>query len=87
MVNGHAMLEHMIQQSAAEMGMEPLQLRVNNLMFEGSPLLPIPMVLDGPCPIADMIEKVKQSGGYDQRRQDVDLYNKVLWIFFQSMLL
>ena len=35
MVNGHAMLEYMLQHAAKEMAVDPLQLRTNNLMFEG----------------------------------------------------
>ena len=36
MVNGAAMLEHMMQQAAAELGIQPIDLRLNNLMFQGS---------------------------------------------------
>ena len=36
MVNGHAMLEYMLQHAAQEMAVDPLELRSNNLMFEGT---------------------------------------------------
>ncbi len=50
---------------------------LNNNNFEGSPIIPVPDVLDTPCPISDMVDKVKLDAEYDKRKQDVELYNKV----------
>ena len=77
MVNAHAMIEHMIEHSAAELGMNPLDLRLANLMQEGSPLIPPPNVLDVPCPITEMVEKIKQTGNFEARKQEMDLFNQV----------
>jgi len=76
MVNAHAMIEHMLEHSAAEMGMNPLDLMMANLMQEGSPLIPPPNVLDVPCPITEMVEKIKQTGNYEARKQEMDLFNQ-----------
>ena len=51
MVNGHAMLEHMLEHAASQMEVDPMELRMNNLMMEGSPVLPPPATLPVPCPI------------------------------------
>ena len=50
-VNGHAMLEHMLEHAASQMAVDPMELRMNNLMMKGSPILPPPATLPVPCPI------------------------------------
>ena len=60
MVNGHAMLEHMLEHAAAEMMINPMELRMNNLMTENSPVLPPPATLDTECIIEVTILNLKR---------------------------
>jgi len=77
MVNGHAMLESIMEHAAAEMGIEPLALRLGNLMVEGSPILPPPNTLPTPCPINDMLNQVTASATLDERKTAAAAFNEV----------
>jgi len=76
MCNGHAMLEHMLEHAAAEMNISALELRLNNLMMEGSPTLPPPTTLNVPCPIQDIVDQLKVSSDYNQRMENAAAFNK-----------
>merc|ERR1719489_662088 len=65
-----------MQHSAIEMGMSPLDLRMNNLMEQGDPIMPPPLTLVEECPIATMIENVKTSGEYTARKEAASEFNK-----------
>ncbi len=77
MVNGHAMLEAIMEHAAAELGLEPLGLRLGNLMVEGSPILPPPNTLPTPCPIPDMMDQVTASSQLQDRKAAVAAFNEV----------
>jgi len=77
MCNGHAMLEHMMEHAAAELNVSPLELRMNNVMVQGSPVIPPPNTLDVPCPIKDIVDQIKVSSDYDQRIQAASSFNEV----------
>ena len=77
MCNGHAMLEHMMEHSAAEMNVNVLELRMNNLMMEGSPVIPPPSVLNVPCPVEDIVNQLKTSSDFDKRKADAAAFNQV----------
>jgi len=74
-VNGHAMIEAIMQHAAREMSLSPLQLREANLVEQGDPIMPPPRILEDPSPISEMIEQVKISSDFAVRRQEVDLFN------------
>jgi len=76
MCNGHAMMEAIMQHSAIEIGMSPLDLRMNNLMEQGDPIMPPPLTLDVESPIPTMIENVKTSGEYTVRKEAASEFNK-----------
>ena len=75
--NGHAMLEHMLEHAAAVLNISPLELRLNNLMMEGSPILPPPQTLNTPCKIPEMVEQIKTSSDYANRIMAAETFNKV----------
>ena len=75
MVNGHAMMENMMQHAAGALGMNPLELREANLMEEGDPTMPPGTFLEGGCPIQEMIAKAKTDSDFVARRQQVDDFN------------
>jgi len=76
MVNGHAMIEAMIQHAANEIGMSPLDLRMNNLMEQGDPIMPPPLTLSETSPIPTMVDKIKTSGEYSTRMEAATAFNK-----------
>lgn len=76
MVNGHAMLEHMLEHAASQMEVDPMELRMNNLMMEGSPVLPPPATLPVPCPIEDMVGQLKAKADYDNRVAAANTFNQ-----------
>ena len=89
MVNGHAMLEAIMEHAAAELGIEPLALRLANLMVEGSPILPPPNTLPTPCPINDMLNLVTASAALEERRAAAAAFNEVqrsLLLIFRRFL-
>ena len=77
MCNGHAMLEAIIEHAAAELGLEPLELRMNNLMMEGSPILPPPNTLPTPCPLPEMMSIVTASSTLEERKAAAAAFNEV----------
>ncbi len=77
MCNAHAMLENMMEQAAAELDINPLELRLNNLMEQGSPVIPPPNILDVPCPIKEIVDQIKASSAYDQRIEAASAFNEV----------
>ena len=40
MINGHAMIENIIEHAAAVLGMTPLELKLKNMMSLGDPVMP-----------------------------------------------
>merc|ERR1719206_924219 len=56
--------------------MSPLDLRMNNLMEQGDPIMPPPLTLDVESPIPTMIENVKTSGEYTVRKEAASEFNK-----------
>ena len=40
MINGHAMIENIIEHAAAELGVTPLELKLKNMMTTGDPVMP-----------------------------------------------
>jgi len=76
MCNGHAMIEAIMQHAAIEMGMSPLDLRMNNLMETGDHVMPPPLTLDEPCPIAKMIEDGQTAADFVARKEAVLAFNQ-----------
>jgi len=80
MCNGHAMFEHMMEHSAAELGVSPLELRMSNTMTENSPILCLPenltlAALGETCKTEDIVAKLKESSDYDTRVAAATAYN------------
>merc|ERR1719350_2645809 len=65
-----------MQHSAIEIGMSPLDLRLNNLMEQGDPIMPPPLTLDVTSPISTMIDNVKTSGEFTARKEAAVQFNK-----------
>ena len=71
-------MEHIMERLAHELNMDPLEFRMNNLLKKGDRLVKSfsPRLLkDNPLP--QMIEKLKQSSKYVERKKLVDEFNKV----------
>jgi xanthine dehydrogenase molybdopterin-binding subunit B len=75
------MLEAIMEHAAAELGLEPLELRLNNLMMEGSPILPPPATLPTPCPIPDMMNTVTASSSLQDRQAAAAAFNEVILLY------
>ena len=75
MVNGHAMMENMMQHAAGALAISPLDLREANLMEEGDPTMPPGNHLEGASPIREMITKAKTDADFVVRRQQVNDFN------------
>ena len=84
MFNGHAIIEAIMQHAAVEIGMSPLDLRMNNLMEQGDPVMPPPLTLDVPCPISSMIEDVMSSGEFTARKEAALTFNQVSSLVYGS---
>lgn len=76
MCNGHAMIEAIMQHAANEIGMSPLDFRLNNLMEQGDHVMPPPLTLDVPCPISQMIEEVQAGADFAARKEAVSVFNQ-----------
>ena len=77
MVNGHAMIEHMLEHAAAALEVDVLGLRLANLMTADSPVIMPPGVLGEECPIQGMVDELKTTGEYESRLQAVTEFNQV----------
>jgi len=79
MCNGHAMLEHMMEHSAAELGVNSLELRLNNLMTESSPILPPGLtlgILGETCKIQEIVDQLKTNSDYANRLEAAKTFNE-----------
>ena len=67
-----AVIEYALEHAAETLGLDPLQLRMDNFVSEGES----EEVL-GPNPLPAMIDQLKASADYDTRVADVDQFNAV----------
>lgn len=67
-----AVLEYAIEHAAENLGVDPLQLRLDNMVQEGES----PDVI-GPNPLLSMIDQLKTSADYDNRVANVETFNQV----------
>ena len=82
-VNGHAMIENIIEHAAAELQMDPVELRLINQLSVGDtiipqPLIPPPVVLETQNPIPNYVAELKQTSDYDARVAQLEEFNKVI---------
>merc|ERR1711860_154297 len=63
--NGHALIEHIMEHSAVEMGLDPTELRLINQMTQGSPIIPPPKSLETANPIPDYVTQLKQAADFE----------------------
>ena len=90
MVQGHALIETIMEHAAAQLGLDPLSLKMNNMLARGDQILPPPLVfgkirfneidffmtfLDDENPLEMMIEQVVQSSDYSSRKEIIDQFN------------
>lgn len=79
--NGHAMMEYIMEHAAAELNIDPLELKQNNLMNVGSPVLPPPALLETVNPISSMINQLKTSSDYTNRISAAQIFNQVIYLY------
>ena len=75
MINGAAMIEAVLEHAAAEMGVNSLDLRLNNMMEQGDITLPPPLTLQTPNPIPQMIADLQNSADFTARQTAVETFN------------
>ena len=61
---------------ANQLGMDPLELRLKNLLESGDPLVN-GKTFNGDNPIVMMLQKLKKSSNFEERQRAVDEFNKV----------
>ena len=61
---------------ANQLGMDPLELRLKNLLKSGDPLVN-GKTFNGDNPIVMMLQKLKKSSIFEERQRAVDEFNKV----------
>ena len=61
---------------ANQLGMDPLELRLKNLLKSGDPLVN-GKTFNGDNPIVMMLQKLKKSSNFEERQRAVDEFNKV----------
>ena len=76
--NVHAMIEAIMEHVAAEVGMDPLDLKMTNLMERGDPVFGFPtstLAVDNP--IGDMIADIAATSDLEARKTAVESFNSV----------
>jgi len=87
-VQGTAAIEAIIEHIAHVLKKDPTEIRLNNLIKDGDSLMAEPgATFEGENPIPKMIEEMKVSGDYIERKMFVDNYNKVCYKRFLSLFL
>ena len=66
---GHAMMETIIEHLAFELGMDPLELRMANMVVQ----VPIANEIN---PLPEVIETLKRTSNYETRKQEVATFNQ-----------
>ena len=64
---GHAAIENVMEHLAHKLNMDPLQFRMINMIGA-----------DDTFPIRDIIKKTKESSKFDQRKEAIEKFNKVM---------
>ena len=80
-INGHAMMEYIMEHAAAELKVDPLEIKMTNLMTTGSPVLPPPAILETVNPILTMIDQLKASSNYEKRKDYAQTFNQVIVLY------
>ena len=65
---GHAAVENVMEHLAHQLGMDPLEFRMINMVGEGKKS----------HPLQDIIKKLRDSSDYDKRKTDIETFNKVI---------
>ena len=74
-VQGVAATEYALEHLAMTLGLDPLELRMANLVSDGDATNE--NVVIGPVPILDMVQTLKARCDYDQRVLDIQTFNQV----------
>ena len=74
---GHAAMENVMEHLAHQLGMDPLEFRMINMVGEGKKS----------HPLQEIIKNLRDSSEYDKRKTDIDTFNKVLLCLIQLQLL
>ena len=69
-------MEYLMDHLANQLGMDPLELRLKNLLKSGDPLVN-GKTFNGDNPIVMMLQKLKKSSNFEERQRAVDEFNKV----------
>eukprot|EP00095_Tigriopus_kingsejongensis_P005797 maker-scaffold88_size394946-snap-gene-2.26 protein:Tk05797 transcript:maker-scaffold88_size394946-snap-gene-2.26-mRNA-1 annotation:"hypothetical protein DAPPUDRAFT_313254" len=73
---GIAAIEYIMDHIADNMGIDPLEFRLNNLLTPGDVVLSGEEPFEGPNQIPNMVEKLKTSCDYDARLVEIQAYNE-----------
>ena len=79
-------MEMVFEHLATELGVDPLELRMNNFLKDGDPLF-IGGAFEGPNRLPEMIATLKQTSNYDARVAAINDFNKVCiktWVRLQG---
>ena len=67
---GHAIIENIMEHVAHELGEDPLEFRMKNMVGEKKS--------DGkPHPIREIIKRLKKTSNYEERKKGIEVFNKV----------
>ncbi|XP_035713400.1 xanthine dehydrogenase/oxidase isoform X1 [Folsomia candida] len=74
---GIAIIENIMEHIASAVNLDPLQVRMNNLISNGDAIFGIPgLKFKGENPVQKMIQDLKTSSAFDERKPFVDNFNK-----------
>ena len=80
MSQAHNAMEMVMERLAYELNMDPLEFRTKNFLKKGDRMVKgfVPrMIKDNPLPA--MIETLKQSSKYLERKVELEQFNQVIW--------
>jgi len=69
---------------AARLNIDPIELRLKNFLKEGDKLV-TGKVFEQQNPLPTMIEKIKKSSNYDERKKNVEEFNNVSMVIFSQV--
>lgn len=77
---GHAIIETIMEHAAMELGMDPLEFRLKNILKKGDKLLAGGEFEDEMNPVKILIEQVQNSSKFQERKSMIQEFNEVIYI-------
>ncbi|ODM92327.1 Abscisic-aldehyde oxidase [Orchesella cincta] len=85
---GIAIIETIMEHVAWKLKMDPLEVRIANFIQPGDPLIAVPGAkFEGENPLPKIIEDLKASADYDDRKKFVDTFNQVAQVVAHTLKL